>query len=103
MFFKSVAIASNMQKHAWVSGCSCLGMCVSRSSQDKLWSSPVFAAHMLSSGLPFDVFAAYGGHPLPVGEQPAALLYDHIQFYVDKMRVDLKNIGEWDRSLQHVT
>ena len=84
-------------------GCSCLGMCVSRSSQDKKLVSPVFAAHMLSSGLPFDLRSDYGGQPLPVGEQPATLLYEHLQFYVDKMRVDLKNIGEWDRSLQHVT
>ena len=83
-------------------GCSCLGMCVSPSSQDKSLVSPVFAAHMLSSGLPFDLRSDYGGHPLPAGEQPATLLYEHLQFYVDKMRVDLKNIGEWDRSLQQV-
>ena len=74
-------------------GCSCLGMCVSRSSQDKKLVSPVFAAHMFSSGLPFKLDLEYGGHPLPVGEQPVTLLYEHLQFYVDKMRVDLKNIG----------
>ena len=83
-------------------GCSCLGMCVSRSSQDKKLVSPVFAAHMLSSGLPFELRDDYGGNPLPSGEQPPGLLYEHLQFYVDKVRVDLKNIGEWDRSLQQV-
>ena len=59
-------------------------MCVSRSSQDKKLVSPVFAAHMLSSGLPLDLRSDYGGHPLPVGEQPATVLYEHLQFYVDK-------------------
>ena len=70
--------------------------------QDKQLVSPVFAAHMLSKGLPFELRADYGGHPLPTGEQSASLLYKHLEFYVNKMRMDLKNIGEWDRSLQHV-
>ena len=64
-------------------------------------ASPVFAAHMLSSRLPFDLRSDYGGHPLPAGEQSVKLLYEHLQFYVDKMKSDLKNIGEWDRSSQH--
>ena len=95
--FKSVA------RIKYAETCSCLGMCVSRSSQDKKLVSPVFAAHMLSSGLPFELRDDYEGNPLPAGEQPAILLYEHLQFYVDKVRVDLKNIGEWDRTLQHVT
>ena len=66
-------------------------------------ASPVFAAHMLCLGLPFELRPDYGGQPMPAGEQPAILLYDHLLFYVDKMRDDLKNIGAWDRSLQHVT
>ena len=66
--------------------------------QDKQLVSPVFAAHMLSSGLPFELSSDYGGHPLPVGEQPASVVYEHLQFYVDKIRVDLKNVGEWDEA-----
>lgn len=64
-------------------------------------ASPVFAAQMLSLGLPFELSAEYGGHPLPAGELPVSMLYDHTQFFVDKLRSDLKNIGAWDRSLQH--
>ena len=79
-------------------GCSYMGMCASRTPHDKL-VPPLFAAHMLSSGLPFELRSDYGGHPLLAGEQPAHLLYEHIQFYVDKIQGDLKNIGEWDRSM----
>ena len=64
--------------------------------------SPAFAAHMLSGSLPFELRSDYGGHPLPAGELPVSLLYKYMQFYVDKMKEDLKNVQAWDRSLQHV-
>ena len=62
----------------------------------------MFAAHMLCSGLPFQLRDDFGGHSLPAGKLDCSIIYKHIQFYVDKMKDDLKNIGAWDRSLRQV-
>ena len=59
----------------------------------------MFAAWMLSSRKPFTLRQDYGGHPLPAGELPVTILYEHLGVFVNKMKEDLKNIGEWDRSL----
>ena len=58
--------------------------------------SPVFAAHCLTAGLPFETREGYGPFPLPAGELNVSLLYTHTQFYVDKMKKDLKMVGVWD-------
>ena len=52
---------------------------------------------MLSLGAPFELRADDGGHPLPAGELPARMLYEHLQLFVDKMRTDLRKIGAWDK------
>ena len=105
--FSVKAVASRLQYHACpealgVHDGTCAKWVCPYAPQEKKIVSPVFAAHMLSLKLPFELRSDYGGHPLPAGEQPLAVLYEHCTFYVDKMRRDLKNIGAWDRSLQHV-
>jgi hypothetical protein len=57
----------------------------------------VFAAHCLTAGIPFATREGYGPFPLPAGEVPLGVLYSHADFYVDKMKKDLKSIGMWDR------
>jgi len=55
----------------------------------------VFAAHCLTAGIPFATREGYGPFPISAGEVPLGLLYTHAQFYVDKMKTDLKSVGVW--------
>ena len=71
--------------------------CSARSSSEaRAIVSPVMAADFLSRGITFELSPAYKGHPLPVMENPASVMYRHMHEYVAKIENDLKAIREWD-------
>lgn len=71
--------------------------CIHSSSQGKNIPSTVLAADFLSRGITFKLDDAYGGHPMPVHEEPGSVMYKHIKEYMQKIEDDLKSINEWDR------
>ena len=66
---------------------------------------PVMLAHLRTKKFEFRSLSEYNGYYGPVGgTENAALFYEYMHVYLDKIRADLKRIGMWsmDSSVSEV-